>query len=144
MTTIIQEDENMNRLVNETMEFFHNHGFISENREEEQALILNIYIFFGRYNLNKEFLTKYMKLYLDKIRPGFIITNTLSELENNKIHYGFFIIVYLIIITKYWVDIVKNNSFYSKCFEQDLENINQLELLILFNIDWNLGLGVEL
>ena len=56
------------------------------------------------------------------------------------INYKEFLILFLIIITKYVEDIFFYNSNFSYYYNIPLKRINRLEVYILKNIDWDLSI----
>ena len=114
----------------------------SSNIDNTKKIIYRLILDFNRNSLCDEFLIDYLWMYFKKIHPSFILYDIDGTDDLSIINYKEFIIVFLIIITKYVEDIFFYNSNFSVYYNIPLIRLNRLEVYILKNIDWDLSIKI--
>jgi hypothetical protein len=110
------------------------------NLVDGKDIILNIIIDFNRNCLSDQFITDYLLLFLKKIQPTFCLSDLESKDDLSIIHYSEFFIVFLMILTKYAEDAAYLNRDFSYYYSIPIKRINNLEIFILKNINWDLSI----
>ena len=110
------------------------------NLVDAKDIILNIIIDFNRNCLSDQFITDYLLLFFKKIEPTFCLSDLESKDDLSIIHYSEFLIVFLMILTKYAEDIAFLNRDFSYYYSIPIKRINKLEIYILKNINWDLSM----
>jgi len=112
----------------------------SYNIDNNKKIIYKLILDFNKNSLCDEFLTDYLLIYFKKIHPVFTVYEKSGFDDLSVINYREFIIVFLIVITKYVEDIVYLNSDFRDYYDIPLIRINRLEVYILKNIDWDFSI----
>jgi hypothetical protein len=112
----------------------------THNIDNTKKIIYTLILDFNKNSLCDEFVIDYLLIYFKKIQPVFKLYDIDGTDNLSIINYKEFIIVFLIIITKYVEDIFFYNSDYSYYYNIPLKRINRLEVYILKNIQWDLSI----
>ena len=111
------------------------------NIDNAREIILNIIIDFNRNCLSDRFLTDYLVVFLKKIKPTFLLYDIDGTDDLTKINYIEFFIVFMMILTKYAEDTHFLNRDFSYYYSIPIKRINNLEIFILKNINWDLSIA---
>jgi hypothetical protein len=112
----------------------------THNIDNTKKIIYTLILDFNKNSLCDEFVIDYLLIYFKKIHPIFKLYDIDGTDDLSIINYKEFIIVFLIIITKYVEDIFFYNSDYSYYYNIPIKRINRLEVYILKNLDWDLSI----
>lgn len=111
------------------------------NIDNAREIILNIIIDFNRNCLSDRFLTDYLVVFLKKIKPTFLLYDIDGTDDLTIINYIEFFIVFMMILTKYAEDTHFLNRDFSYYYSIPIKRINNLEIFILKNINWDLSIA---
>jgi hypothetical protein len=135
------DNQKLDTLVNNIMKLFmERHNLKINDIDTAKTLISDIIIDFNRNCFSENFFWDYLIIFLQKINPNFSMYEKNGEDDTSIINYIEFLIVFLIILAKYLEDKFFLNRNFSYYYSIPIKRINNLEIFILKNINWDLSI----
>jgi hypothetical protein len=135
------DNQKLDTLVNNIIILFmERHNLKINDIDTAKTLISDIIIDFNRNCFSENFFWDYLLIFLQKINPNFSMYDKNGEDDTSIINYIEFLIVFLIILAKYLEDKFFLNRNFSYYYSIPIKRINNLEIFILKNINWDLSI----